>query len=525
MDITETTAPIHTEVAVIGGGFAGLQAALVLGRAQRQVVVLGHGPTRNAEAMHTHNLLTREGATPSELLGAGRAEVATLPTVTVQDALVDAVLPPDVEGAPLRLQLASGSARTADHVILATGARDALPHIPGLVDLWGRRAHSCPFCDAAPYTGRRLLVLAGQDAAQHQRKLLSGWTDQITVLDPDTVAAIEERDDDVVARTHDGREVLADGVFVATTPLPRLDPVADLELAHRGPYLAVDALQRTTMPGLLAVGDCAWRDGAPAPGGQVVAALAEGATAATTIIIARTGITIPEPPPADASARTPRRDVPHGHAPDVPKDTAAADFWESRYAERDRIWTGRPNHGLVEALADVAPAPGTALDLGCGEGGDAIWLAEQGWEVTAVDISDTALRRGAAAAAERGVATRVTWLRADLADGVPEGSWDLVVASYLLSPVALPRDAVLRAARDRVARGGLLVVLSHLTATPGSPQPAHVHFPNVDEQLATLDLDDDWEVLQTDQFRPRMLAPDGTVTHREDNCLVARRFR
>ena len=134
-------------------------------------------------------------------------------------------------------------------------------------------------------------------------------------------------------------------------------------------------------------------------------------------------------------------------------------------------------------------------------------------------------RRGAAAAADRGVATRVTWVQADLADGVPEGSWDLVVASYLLSPVALAREVVLRAARDRVTRGGLLVILSHIAATPGSAPPAHVHFPDVDEQLAALDLDDDWEVLRAEVLHPRMLAPDGTVTHREDSCVVARRVR
>lgn len=523
MDTTHTPPSFRTEVAVVGAGFAGLQAALVLGRAQRQVVVVGHGPTRNAEATHSHNLLTREGAPPSELLAAGRAEVAALPSVTLRDVRVDAIVPPDIEGAPLHLRLADGSALTADRVVLATGVRDALPPVPGLVDLWGRRAHSCPFCDAAPYAARRLLVLAGPDAAQHLQTLLSGWTEHITVLDPEHVVVIEERDGDVSARTHDGRDVRADGVFVATTPRPRLDAVADLELAHRGPYLAVDAHHRTTLPGLLAVGDCAWRDGAPTPGGQVVAALAEGAAAAVTIIIDRTGMTIPEPPPATAPTGTARAGVTHGHTPGTPEGTTATEFWDARYAERDRIWTGRPNHGLVDALDDTAP--GTALDLGCGEGGDAVWLAEQGWDVTAVDIADTALRRGAAAAADREVATRIAWVQADLAEGLPDGTWDLVIASYLLSPVALPREIVLRAARDRVARGGLLVILSHIAATPLGPPPAHVHFPGVDEQLAALDLDDRWDVLRAELFHPRMLAPDGTVTHREDSCLVLRRTR
>ena len=88
-------------------------------------------------------------------------------------------------------------------------------------------------------------------------------------------------------------------------------------------------------------------------------------------------------------------------------------------------------------LAD-RPAPvGSALDLGCGAGADAIWLAEQGWDVTGLDISAAALEQAAVAARAAGVAGRVTWVRHDLADGLPVGEWDLVVAAYLHSPVEL----------------------------------------------------------------------------------------
>ena len=104
---------------------------------------------------------------------------------------------------------------------------------------------------------------------------------------------------------------------------------------------------------------------------------------------------------------------------------------------RSGRWSGKPNASLVEEVAELEP--GTALDLGCGQGGDAIWLAAQGWTVTATDISQTALDIAARHAAEAGVS--VTWERHDLADSQPAGRFDLVTTSFLHSEVELPRDA------------------------------------------------------------------------------------
>ena len=93
----------------------------------------------------------------------------------------------------------------------------------------------------------------------------------------------------------------------------------------------------------------------------------------------------------------------------------AVQFWEERYASRPQVWSGRANQVLVDLVSGFAPR--TALDLGCGEGGDAVWLAQQGWRVTAVDISTTAVERGRAAAADLGVpADRITWVAQDLAE-------------------------------------------------------------------------------------------------------------
>lgn len=116
----------------------------------------------------------------------------------------------------------------------------------------------------------------------------------------------------------------------------------------------------------------------------------------------------------------------------------AVQFWEERYASRPQVWSGRANQVLVDLVSGFAPR--TALDLGCGEGGDAVWLAQQGWRVTAVDISTTAVERGRAAAADLGVpADRITWVAQDLAEWSPGGTFDLVSAFFLQSPVELPR--------------------------------------------------------------------------------------
>jgi SAM-dependent methyltransferase len=148
----------------------------------------------------------------------------------------------------------------------------------------------------------------------------------------------------------------------------------------------------------------------------------------------------------------------HGHG-DERFDTAAqADEWDARYREHDEPkWSGRPNGRLVAEVADLRP--GRALDVGSGEGADAIWLAERGWTVTAVDVSDVALGR-AREAAERAGAT-VEWVCGDaLHTAFPRGSFDLVSMQYPALPKAAGEAAV-RALLDAVRRGGLLLAVYH----------------------------------------------------------------
>ncbi|GAA4965905.1 hypothetical protein GCM10023238_37010 [Streptomyces heliomycini] len=150
----------------------------------------------------------------------------------------------------------------------------------------------------------------------------------------------------------------------------------------------------------------------------------------------------------------------------------AARFWENLYRGKDAVWKGDPNPVLAETAAQFTP-PGRALDLGCGEGGDTVWLATHGWHVTAVDIAPTALQRLTQHAARAGVTARVSTQQHDLAATFPTGTFDLVSAQYLQTPYDLPRADILRQAAHALTPGGSSSssTTARCAPGPGTPTP------------------------------------------------------
>jgi SAM-dependent methyltransferase len=197
--------------------------------------------------------------------------------------------------------------------------------------------------------------------------------------------------------------------------------------------------------------------------------------------------------------------------------------WEQHYGSKARVWSGRVNVQFAESVATLTP--GRALDLGCGEGADARWLAERGWHVTAVDISDTALRRAADDAEACGLGDHIVFERHDLSETFPSGSFDLVSAQFLHSTVRLDRTGVLRRGADAVVPGGTLLIIDHGAAPPwASEMHRDHHFATPDEVLGELRLAvDQWERVRVEGVEREAVGPEGQVGMTTDNVMVLRR--
>jgi SAM-dependent methyltransferase len=199
-----------------------------------------------------------------------------------------------------------------------------------------------------------------------------------------------------------------------------------------------------------------------------------------------------------------------------------AQFWDQRYRSQEQLFSGAANGVLVTEVSGLPP--GRALDVGCGEGADAYWLALHGWQVTAVDISQVALQRAAARAED--IPRTVAWTHADLTttDDLPRSAFDLVSAQYFPLPHQ-PGHTALRGLLAAVAPGGTLLIAGHDLADlpPGNNHgvdPSHYYQPG---EIAGL-LDDNWTVLINETRRRTTPAPPGT-THTRDTVLRARRLR
>lgn len=211
----------------------------------------------------------------------------------------------------------------------------------------------------------------------------------------------------------------------------------------------------------------------------------------------------------------------HGaHTHDHSTDDFEAPSWDERYAGDASVWSGKPNPQLVTEAGKLQP--GTALDVGCGEGGDVVWLAQQGWRVTGADFSANGLARAARHAQDAGVADRTDWWQVDARDFDAAGrGYDLVTTHFLHLPDGGMVEAVRRLA-GAVVPGGHLLVVGHSPASHFRDMPESKRRAMFLAQDLLPGLPDDFETLVVEQ-RPRTVVRDGETIDIDDSTLLARR--
>ncbi|WP_406417740.1 NAD(P)/FAD-dependent oxidoreductase [Streptomyces sp. NBC_01614] len=267
------------EVIVVGGGAAGLSAALVLGRARRRTLVVDAGEPRNAPAAHMQGYLTRDGMSPAEFLAIGREEIARYGVQLVRDTVVDVT-----KGEDFAVELASGRSVRARRLVVATGLKDELPDVPGVAERFGKDVLHCPYCHGWEVRDQAFGVLATTALSVHQALMVSQWSKDVTFFLHE-VAESDLADDDLRRLAAAGVQVvpgevaglvieddrltgvrLADGtvhtrevVFTAPRAVPQTDLLVQLgaELTETpfGAYPVVDGTGLTTVPGVWAVGN------------------------------------------------------------------------------------------------------------------------------------------------------------------------------------------------------------------------------------------------------------------------------
>ncbi|WP_328637008.1 NAD(P)/FAD-dependent oxidoreductase [Streptomyces canus] len=296
--MTETYGETY-EVIVVGGGAAGLSAALVLGRARRHTLVVDAGEPRNTPAAHMQGFLTRDGVPPAEFLAIGREEIKGYGVELVRDRVV--------EVAPgFAVTLASGRVFKARRLVVATGLKDELPDVPGVAARFGKDVLHCPYCHGWEVRDQAFGVLATTLLSVHQALMVSQWSKDVTLF-LHTVAESELSDDDLrrlaaagvgvvpgevaelivtddrltAVRLEDGTTHAREVVFTAPRAVPQnglLERLgAELQETPFGSYPVVDGNGQTTVPGVYAVGNAAgFAD-------QVINAASAGYRAAATI--------------------------------------------------------------------------------------------------------------------------------------------------------------------------------------------------------------------------------------------------
>lgn len=515
----------HCDVCVIGGSAAGLAAALQLGRQRRSVIVVDAGEARNGPAAHMHGYLAREGLAPAELIAAGREEVRSYGG-EVLTGRVSRVNRTDT--GDFRVEVAGGHTITARRVLAATGLVDELPDIEGLAQHWGRDVIHCPFCHGYELRDRRIVQIITHPMGLHATGLFHRLTARLTVVlhEPGDVGDAEldalraggveilpgpvsrivtGADGHVTAVELDGRgSIDADAVAVGPRFKVRAEPFTSLGLRPAvhptglGDVLKTDETGATAVPGLYAAGN------AVDPSQQVLQAAADGSRVGAMISFS----------------------LAHEDIRAAARPSANEADWDHRYGG-DQMWSGNPNGTLVREISGLTP--GRALDVGAGEGGDALWLAEQGWRVTASDISQRALDRVGAQAERRGLRIECHHADANALDAFEMAAFDLVSAQYASIP-RTPDGRGVHNLMNAVAPGGTLLIVSHdlepMRAAADTPAHGRPFDPDayvrVEDVAAALADSPEWAV-ELHEKRPRPPGAASASHHADDIVLRARR--
>lgn len=296
-EVAHTARNERYDVVVIGGGAAGLSAALVLVRARRAVLVIDAGSPRNAAAEHMQGFLSRDGMAPDALLAAGRAEIHRY-DATLVSASVDHIVGSASSGFTLLLD---GDSRvTARRLLVATGLRDELPDVPGLRDRWARDVLHCPYCHGFEVRARQLGVLWNGPESVRYAQLVRQWTHDVVLFAPAATLTHADRSE-LVARAigvvegdvarlvvegdrlrglemDDGQVVPRDALFVPPTFVPNNDLLLGLGCDVTDPGFVVTGPNGlTSVPGVWAAGNVA------NPRAQAITAAGEGSAAAIAI--------------------------------------------------------------------------------------------------------------------------------------------------------------------------------------------------------------------------------------------------
>lgn len=266
---------------VIGGGPAGLQAALSLGRMHRTVALVDSGRYRNGTVEHAHNFLTHDGRAPEEIRRLAREDLAEYDTVELRETTVHSVreegdgFVAETDGGPIE-------ART---VVLATGLRDDLADIPGLEETWGKEVAACPFCHGHELAGRVIGLVGDGPHVPMMIQMLSPIGSEVVHFADGEVTKVERTGDGVLVHRAAADPVAVAGLFLHPS-FAQSAPFAEqlgLEMLPSG-CVRIDVLGQTSRPRVFAAGDLAHVEQLPMPMASVLLAAAAGLVAGSSVV-------------------------------------------------------------------------------------------------------------------------------------------------------------------------------------------------------------------------------------------------